>query len=311
MAKNAHYKKLRDRLFTQILHLLIGGLRRVPRRAAILLMRLLGALIFTFSKKGRQLTISHLSMAFGHEKSAAEIHSLASNVYRHFATALADTMRLPVILRQGINTLIKAEGMHHLEHALAQRHGALVITGHFGNWELLGAWMAQNGYPLRVVGTTLKNPGLDKIVVEMRNQAGYTNIARGSGTRDILRSLQQGCAIGILIDQDTQVPGVFVQFFGRLAHTPTGAAVLARKFKIPIIPIFMYLKDDLTYQIECEAPLTLKYTDDAARDLMVNTQKCSDVYERIIRRFPEQWAWMHKRWKTQPPKPSGTVNKPD
>ncbi|MDD5758865.1 MAG: lysophospholipid acyltransferase family protein [Desulfobulbaceae bacterium] len=311
MAKNAHYKKLRDRLFTQILHLLIGILRRIPRRVAIGVMRLIGALIFTFSRKGRCLTISHLSMAFGHEKSDAEIRSLAKNVYRHFATALADTMRLPVILRQGINTLIKAEGMHHLEQALAQGHGALMITGHFGNWELLGAWMAQNNYPLRVVGTTLENPGLDKIVVEMRNQAGYTNIARGSGTREIIRSLKQGCAIGMLIDQDTQVPGAFVQFFGRLAHTPTGAAILARKFQIPIIPIFMYLKDDLSYQIECEAPLTLEYTDDEGRDLVVNTQKCSDVYERIIRRFPEQWVWMHKRWKTQPKKKSETINSPN
>lgn len=311
MAKNARYKKIRDQLFTQILHLLIGGLRRIPRGAAIQLMRLIGALIFTFSKKGRQLTISHLSMAFGHEKSAAEIHSLANKVYRHFATALADTMRLPVILRQGINTLIKAEGMQHLEQALAQGQGVLMITGHFGNWELLGAWMAQNGYPLRVVGTTLENPGLDKIVVDMRNQAGYTNIARGAGTRDILRSLKQGCAIGILIDQDTQVPGVFVQFFGRLAHTPTGPAILARKFEIPIIPIFMHLKDDLTYQIECEPPLALEYTNDEARDLVVNTQKCSDVYERIIRRFPEQWVWMHKRWKTQPKPNSDKVNRQD
>lgn len=299
MAKSALYKKLRDQLFTLILHLLIGILRHLPRRAAIQLMRFVGALIFTFSKKGRRLTISHLRMAFGHEKSLAEIHSLAQKVYRHFATALADTMRLPVILRQGINTLVKAEGMQHLEQALAQGHGALMITGHFGNWELLGAWMAQNGYPLRVVGTTLENPGLDKIVVEMRNQAGYTNIARGSGTRDILRSLKQGCAIGMLIDQDTQVHGVFVPFFGRLAHTPTGAAALARKFKIPIIPIFMYLKDDLTYQVECQAALDLEYSADATSDLIVNTEKCSVVYERIIRRFPEQWVWMHKRWKTQ------------
>ena len=309
MAKNASYKKIRDRLFAQFLNLLISGLRRTPRLAAIWLMRGIGLLIFTFDKSGRLRTIAQLSRAFGHEKSTAEIHRLAAQVYRHFATAIADTMRLPVILRQGINTLISAQGMHHLEQALADGQGVLMITGHFGNWELLGAWMAQNGYPLRVVGTTLENPGLDKIVVEMRNQAGYTNIARGAGTRDIIRYLRQGCAIGMLIDQDTNVPGVFVQFFGRPTHTPTGPVILARKFQIPIIPIFMHLKDDLTYQIECEPPLDLKYTADEARDLVVNTQKCSDAYERIIRRFPEQWVWMHKRWKTQPAPGSDMVNR--
>ena len=300
MAKNAHYKKLRDQLFSNLIHLLIALLQHIPRLAAIGLMRIIGSLIFTFDKHGRQRTISHLTMAFGHEKSTAEISCLAGQVYRHFATALADTMRLPVILRQGINRLISVHGIHHLEQALAEGHGVLMITGHFGNWELLGAWMAQNGYPLRVVGTTLENPGIDKIVVEMRNQAGYTNIARGAGTREILRSLRQGCAIGMLIDQDTKVQGAFVQFFGQLAHTPTGPVILARKFEIPIIPIFMHLKDDLSYQIECEPPLDLEYTQDDAHDLIVNTQKCSDAYERVIRRFPAQWVWMHKRWKTQP-----------
>jgi len=309
MARNAYYKQLRDRLFSHLLNLLIGCLRRIPRLAAIRVMRGIGFLIFTFGKKGRQRTVSHLTMAFGHEKSASEIYCLAGQVYRHFATALADTMRLPVILRQGINTFISAQGIHHLEQALAEGHGVLMITGHFGNWELLGAWMAQNGYPLRVVGTTLENPGLDKIVVEMRNQAGYTNIARGAGTREILRSLRQGCAIGMLIDQDTRVQGAFVQFFGRPAHTPTGPVILARKFEIPIIPIFMHLKDDLSYQIECEPPLDLEYTLDEERDLIVNTQKCSDVYERVIRRFPAQWVWMHQRWKTKP-RPDKGVSRP-
>lgn len=300
MSKNAFYKTLRDQIFTGALHLLIGCLRHLPRIAAIKVMRGIGHLIFTLDKDGRQRTISQLDMAFGDQKSPAEIRDLARRVYRHFATAIADAIRLPVLLRQGINTLVNAQGMHHLDQALAGGQGALMITGHFGNWEVLGAWLVQNGYPLRVVGTTIENPGLDRIVVEMRNQAGYTNIARGAGTRDIIRSLRQGCPIGMLIDQDTRVPGVFVQFFGRPAHTPTGPVVLAKKLDIPIVPIFMYLKDDLSYQIECEAPITLEYTEDEARDLVANTQKCSDAYERIIRRFPEQWVWMHKRWKKQP-----------
>lgn len=300
MSKRSYYKRLRDRLFSTFIRLLIAALCHLPRLTAIRVMRWVGLLTFTLDARGRKRTIAQLSMAFGHENSAAEIRALAAQVYRHFATAMTDTMRLPVILRHGINRLISVHGIHHLDQALASGQGVLMITGHFGNWELLGAWLAQNGYPLRVVGTILENAGLNKIVVDMRNQAGYTNIARGTGTREILRSLRQGCAIGMLIDQDTKVQGAFVEFFGRPAHTPTGPVILARKFEVPIIPIFMHLQADITYRIECEPPLTLEYTTDEARDLVVNTQKCSDVYERIIRRFPEQWVWMHKRWKKQP-----------
>jgi KDO2-lipid IV(A) lauroyltransferase len=300
MKKRPYYKDLRDRIFSGWVHLMIFVLRHLPRRAAIQVMRMVGALIFRFGKIGRERTIDHLTMAFGQERSAAEIRALAGQVYRHFATALADTMRLPVILRQGINSLITAHGMHHLDQALAQGKGVLMITGHFGNWEILGAWLSQNGYPLRVVGTTLENPDIDKIVVGMRNQAGYTNIARGAGTREIIRSLHRGDAIGMLIDQDTKVQGTFVSFFGRPAHTPTGPVILAKKFGLPIIPIFMHLADDLSYHIECEPPLELEYTGDDERDIVVNTQKCSDVYERVIRRFPAQWVWMHKRWRKSP-----------
>ena len=93
--------------------------------------------------------------------------------------------------------------------------------------------------------------------------------------------------------------GVFVDFFGIPAHTPTGPVLLASKYEVPIVPIFMWLKEDLTYQLECFPALELSRTNDPVHDLQVNTQKCSDAYERIIRQHPEQWAWMHKRWKTR------------
>ena len=116
----------------------------------------------------------------------------------------------------------------------------------------------------------------------------------------ILRALKKGHSVGMLIDQDTKVQGVFVDFFGKPAHTPTGPSVLARKLDLPIIPIFMYMKDDLTYHLECQPPLELIKTSNQEKDIKDYTQKCSDAYEAIIRRYPEQWVWMHKRWKTQP-----------
>jgi KDO2-lipid IV(A) lauroyltransferase len=160
--------------------------------------------------------------------------------------------------------------------------------------------MAQNGYPMKVIGTALFDPNLDRLLIEIRKSAGNTVISRGNNTREIVRTLKNGEAVGILIDQDTKSQGVFVNFFDKPAHTPTGPAVMARRMGVPIIPTFMYMKEDYSYHLEVQPPLALVRTADEASDILVNTQKISDAYEAMIRRFPAQWVWMHKRWKTQP-----------
>jgi len=301
MSLKSIYLKARDTLFYVVVLLFVKFLRILPRRLAIGLMRFWGRLTYLLAGRQRQKAIRHLTMAYGGEKSAVEIESLAQQVFLHFFTAAADLVRLPVILKKGINKLVSVEGIEHLDNALKMTDtGIIMLTAHFGNWELLGAWLAQNGYPLRVVGRPLFDPRLDEILVATRNQAGYTNIARGSGTREIIRSLKEGYAVGMLIDQDTKVQGTFVNFFGRPTHTPTGPVILARKFQVPIVPIFMHLRDDLTYHIQCKPPIDLRYTDNEEQDLVTNTQKISDVYEEVIRQHPSQWVWMHKRWKTPP-----------
>ena len=300
MKKRPLHKKIRDHLFFLLLQLIIMMLRLMPRRMAIGFMKSTGRLIFRLAGSERTRTIRQLTMALGKEKTASEIEAIACRVFMHFAAISVDFVRLPDIIRQGINNLIDTQGMEHLDKAMAEGKGVIMITGHFGNWELLGAWLAQNGYPLKVVGTSLDDPRLDALVVRNRNAAGYTNIARGKGTREIIRTLRQGHVIGMLIDQDTEVQSLFVNFFGRPAYTPTGAAVLARKLNVPIIPIFMPMNEDLTYSIECGAPLDLQQTENEEEDILTNTQRCTDVIEEMIRRSPSQWVWMHKRWHKQP-----------
>jgi KDO2-lipid IV(A) lauroyltransferase len=280
--------------------MIIKMLRLTPRRPAIAFMRLVGRTTFLLAGAARSRAIKHLSMAFGTEMDKQEIEALARKVFIHFATVTCDMLRMPNLVRAGVNQLVTAEGKEHLDRALEAGRGVILVTCHFGNWELLGAWLAQNGYPMKVVGTTLYDPRFDRILIETRNNAGYTNIARGTGTREILRALRNNEAVGMLIDQDTTATSVFVNFFGRLAHTPTGPAVLARRLNVPIIPIFMYMKNDLNYHLKCQPPLELVKTDDEDSDITANTQKISDTYEAMIRRYPWQWGWMHKRWRTQP-----------
>jgi KDO2-lipid IV(A) lauroyltransferase len=279
---------------------LITLLRRLPRRTGIILARGLAVILYSLMGKQRNNTLSHLKLAYGNEKTDKEIRRIARSVFRHFLTAGVDAARIPIFIKEGMNRYIRADNMNYFEHAFRRGKGMILLTAHFGNWELLGAWLTWKGYPLRVVGSPIANPKLDQLVTETRNQAGYFNIARGTETREIIRSLKQGCPLGILMDQDTRVKGVFVDFFGRKANTPVGPVLLARRFDIPIIPAFMHLEPDLTYHVECLPPIPMSHTGDPERDILSDVQQCSIVYERIIRQHPEQWAWFHRRWRQQP-----------
>ncbi|MBU0731187.1 MAG: lysophospholipid acyltransferase family protein [Proteobacteria bacterium] len=303
MPNKTLHKRIRDDLFYLLILFQVKLLRLLPRTIAMGIMRTMGRLLFCTARRAKKRTIKHLTMAFGDEKTPEEIQNLARGVFLHFTSALADIIRMPNLLKSGLDELITAEGIENLDAALSGGKGAMMITAHFGNWELLGAWLAKNGYPMSVVGTSLYDPRLDKIIVETRKLAGNNFIARGKDTREIIRWLKKGKLIGMLIDQDTKVRGVFVDFFGKPTYTPTGAAELARKFKLPIVPIFMRMNDDFTYHIECGKALHQNYSDDPEQDIIDITQKCSDTYEEIIRRHPTQWVWMHQRWKTTPENP--------
>ncbi|MEN8134582.1 MAG: lysophospholipid acyltransferase family protein [Thermodesulfobacteriota bacterium] len=302
-------KKLRDDFFYLLALSFIKLLRLMPRRPALMAMRLLARLAFPFAHAPRQRAIGHLARVYGEEKSQQEIKTLARAVFIHFATVFVDVIRMPIIIRSDVNKLVSTAGTEHLAQAFKVGKGVILTTCHFGNFELLGAWMAQNGYPMKVIGTALFDPRLDQILLEIRKCSGNSTISRGKSTREIIRTLKKGEAVGMLIDQDTKSQGIFVNFFNKPAHTPTGPAVLARRLGVPIVPAFMYLKDDFSYHLECQPPLELVKTDDKENDIIVNTQKISDAYEAMIRRYPEQWVWMHKRWKTQPmPKTDNKVN---
>ncbi len=266
---------------------------------AMRLMRGAASLGFRFAKKEREKTIRHLSWAF-ENKVPDEIEKMAKSVFLHFAMAAVDAIRMPLILKEGINNYVSCDRQDILDRHLNENRGAIILTGHIGNWEMLGAWMANNGYPLKVVGTSAYDPRLDEMIVGGRNMAGYTNIARGKGTREIIRHLRDKGFLGILIDQDTKVEGVFVNFFNRPAHTAVGPVVLSQKTGVPIVPAFVYMTPDYKYKIDVAEPLQLVEMDDKDKEMIRNTQICSDEYQRIISRYPTQWVWMHERWKKQP-----------
>lgn len=293
----ASRKRFKNWCIYIIVKFFVNLLRWMSRPRAIKVMKGLALIAFYLAAKERKKTIRHLSLVYGGIKSEKEIKLMARKVFKNLGRNATDAIRLPVVMRNGIESIVKAQGMEHMDAALARGKGVVALTAHLGNWELLGAWLASEGYPLNVVGAPVYDPRLDKMLVLGRNTAGYKNIARGKATREILRALRKGEVVGILIDQDTRVDGVFAEFFGKKAHTPTGPIVLAQKTGAAIVPIFIHICDDNIHLIECGEEIKLESTDDHDRDMLVNAQKYNDVYEKVIRRYPTQWVWMHERWK--------------
>lgn len=285
----------------------IRMIRSIPRRWGLLVGKSLALAYWKIGGKQKNRALRHLRMAFQKEKTEREIRETAKKVFLHFGEAGIDAIRIPVYAeKEGFGRLIRPKNFHFAEEALSSGRGAIFLTAHFGNWELMGAWLASLGYPVKVVATPASDSRLDRLIVETRNRAGYYNIARGKNPREIIRSIREGCCLGFLIDQDTDAKGVFVDFFGRKAHTPTAPAVLAARYDIPLIPAFAFMEPDRTCTVEFFPPLQLSDTGDPAADVIANTQKCSDIYETVIRRRPEQWAWMHRRWRKQPHRNPGT-----
>jgi KDO2-lipid IV(A) lauroyltransferase len=260
----------------------------------------MGWAAFYLMKSKRLRALRQLEMAFGHEKSSSDIHRIARQVFANFGGFAADALLIPRLMDNGIHKLITAEGLEHLDGLARSNQGAILLTAHFGNWELLGAWIAKRGYKVKVIGAPNNNPWINRMIADARNRAGYHSIERGNHTREILRAFAAGYSIGVLIDEDTKVDGVFVKFFKQWAYTPVGPIRLALKYGLKIIPVFIRLKSDRTYHIEVKNPLPLVCTGDKSRDMIVNTQMCSDVCEEIIRQYPDQWLWMMRRWKRQP-----------
>jgi KDO2-lipid IV(A) lauroyltransferase len=294
-------KRLKNGLIYWLVKWMVSLIRILPRPAAVGLMGRIGWLAYFLLSRARRDTERHLHLAYGDQKTNPEIRDMARQVFVDLGRNAADAIRLPVLIRQGLDRFVKCTGAEHLDRALARGRGAIIITGHIGSWELLGAYLAHRGYRLAGVGAELYDPRLNKMVVEMRELAGYPTIPRGpQGVREILRWLRSGGVLGILIDQDTRVDGVFVDFFGRPAYTPIGPVVLAQKTGAAIVPVAIHRQADGSHLVEFRQEINLQCTGDLRADRVENVRRCSKAVEEFIRQHPTQWVWMHERWKTQP-----------
>lgn len=290
-------KRLKNWLIYRFVQLLAFWMARLPRRVALKFSGFLGQLAFWVVRDARRMAEKNLSRVFGWPRGDPRLAKTARQVFVNAGKNVADLMLMPRLNRSNIDRLVRIKGGHHMERALAQGRGLIAITGHIGNWELLAASMAIRGYPVNAVTRQVYDPRLDRILNDLRKNANVRGISRDAEVKEMIRVLRRGEVLGVLMDQDTKVRGVFVPFFGRTAHTPAGPVVLAMKTGAPIVPMAIHRQPDETYLITVAPPVVLVRTENRERDIQTNTAACTAALERFIRMHPAQWVWMHDRWR--------------
>ncbi len=292
---------LRFALEARAFRLLLRVARVLPRPVLLTIGSALGALTGLLDVRHRRIAVANLLDSFAPQLDRAAARRLARDCFRHFGRITLDTLYFQRLDRKQIDGLVRIHGVEHLRTAQAQGKGILLFSGHFGHWELAGVTSGFLGARLAVVARPLDNPALERMLGELRACSGNLVVYKRNAVREMLRALHRGMGVAILLDQDARREGIFVPFFGRAASTTPTLALLALRSGAPIIPTFAVVRHDHTCDLTFEPPLPIEKSGDRGRDVRQITERCTVILESWIRRYPDQWLWMHRRWKTAPP----------
>lgn len=276
-----------------------SAIARVPRAWALALGRGLGRLWSDADARHARIAASNLRQAFPHWDET-RVWRTARAVYEHFGAMLLDLLWMGRREAEEILALVDIEGREHVAAAASGETGVLMLTGHFGNWELAGLAHGAVFGGIGVVARPLDNPALDQKLCAFRVKTGNTVIYKQRALQQVLRLLRERKSVAVLIDQNVSEGGVFVDFFGRQASTTTVAAALALKTGAPIVPGFAELLPNGRYRFSYGPQVRFEATGDRQADILRLTQQATALIEAQVRARPEQWLWLHRRWKTQP-----------
>jgi len=274
--------------------------RWLPRRAVVGLGERLGALQFRLDRKRRRRIFEHLRAAYAGERSEAELARIASACFRHFGRAGAEALLFPSLGLDEAQRCVHYQGLEHIRAAYERGKGVLLVSGHYGNWELVAHMQGWLGLPLALVTRPLDNPRLERRLARLRSLSGNVVIHRDGAIKAMLQHLRRGIGVAIVIDQDAKDAGIFVPFFGRLASTTPTPALLALRTGAAIVPVFSVPRDDGSYDVCYEPEVRVLDSGDRDRDVARITAELTALLEVWVRRHPHVWSWMHRRWRTRP-----------
>lgn len=292
----AAWRRIRAALIRSALPPAMAVLGRLPWRFVQRSGALLGRFAWQVSRRDRRRALEHLAIAYP-ELDAPSRRALARLSFRHLATTAFECLHLATRGCAEVEQHVEVEGWENVERVRRAGRPLIIVTGHCGNWELLAAVINCRGLGMSVIARRADDPELEEPILRLRSHFGTRTIHRGEpgAARHLLEALRQDRALGMLIDQDTAVKGTWVPFFGRPAYTPVGAAELAAKRDAAVVPSFIARRPDGSHRTTFHPALELPSDVDQA------TARMTAVIEEQIRRHPEQWVWMHRRWRRQPP----------
>jgi KDO2-lipid IV(A) lauroyltransferase len=293
---------MRHRLEYALVWCVVKTIGALPRPLARLVGVTLGQLIYLLHGKLRRVGMRNLAIAFP-EKTAAERRKIVDKVFTSLGRQFAEVCLFPTYTRENVSRIVGYDGYENFDRASQRGKGVLFLTGHIGGWELSAFAHSLYGHPLHFVMRPLDNPYLDALVRRYRTMYGNTPILKDNPVRELLRAMKAGATVGILMDTNMTPPeGVFVDFFGIPACTASGLARIALRTDAAVVPGFTVWDPVLRkYRLRFEPPVTLIRTGNNDADIVANTALFTKVIEDVVRRYPDQWLWVHRRWKTRPP----------
>jgi len=276
---------------------LVGALARPVARAAAIS---LAWLVYFFHRKLRRVGMRNLELAFP-EKSRRERKRILRGVFTSLGRQVAEVCLFPKYTRENVSKTVVYEGFENFERAVARGKGVLFLTGHLGAWELSAFAHSLYGYPLNIVMRPLDNPYLDRLARQYRTMHGNQTVDKDFA-RGLIAAMRAGKTVGVLMDTNMIAgQGVFVDFFGRLAATASGVARVALKTDAAVVPGFTIWDPGLKkYRLRFDPAVKLIRTKDREADVVANTALFTKIIEDYVRRYPDQWLWVHRRWKTRP-----------
>jgi Kdo2-lipid IVA lauroyltransferase/acyltransferase len=301
-----HKVSVRESVEFGLVWLFVHGIRALPRRLARLLGAGIGAAAYRLLGRLRGVGARNLELAFP-EKTAEERERILRTVYRNLGWLLAEFCKMPGYTAEGASEFIWYEGLENYLRAREKGKGVLVLTGHLGAWELSSFYHSLMGMPMGMVIRRLDNPLVDEFVNRVRCLHGNRVIHKDDFARGLIASMRAGETVGILMDTNMTPPqGVFVPFFGVQACTASGMARIAAKTEAAVVPGFLLWEErERRYVLRFGEELEVVHTGDSEQDALTNTAAFTAAIEGYVRQYPEQWLWMHRRWKTRPPGETG------
>jgi len=280
---------------------ILKGLGVLPRAMARSLAAGIARILFALRPKLRKTAEVNLKIAFP-EWSEEQLRATIRAMVRNLGWMAAEFARFPKYSKENIEQVVVLDGHENFLEGQRRGKGVLYLTGHIGAWELSSFAHALYGYPLHYMARPVDNKKVNDLVNGYRCLSGNRPIFKNESARGMLKILKEAGTIGILADQNTMPDeAVFVDFFGKMASTTTGIARVALHTGAAVVPGYAVWDQSLRkYRLRFEPPVELSRTGDTERDVFENTQKFTKVLEAIIRRYPEQWVWVHGRWKTRP-----------